>query len=155
MRLEPAPIIVADVNIEKGLTFDYSEKINGAVGVGNTNTIFAAENDGILTKSRTEHTSDSSFHSLDGSTGFSSGCAGASSSGTSKVMRGGRRRPPEKAQKFKSKSGGVSGGRVDITNEPSENVAVKRRALEVAENFSKVARLTKSEVVPSGGLPSQ
>ena len=115
----------------------------------------AAEVDGSFTKCRAEHTSDSSFCSLDGSTGFSSGYSGAGSSGTSKVMGVGRRRPYKKARKFKPKTGGVSGGSVENTSEPSENVAVKRRAMNVAENFSKVARLTKSEVVPNGGLPTQ
>lgn len=35
-------------------------------------------------------------------------------------------------RKFKPKTGGPGGGNVEIISEPSENLAVKRRAVEVS-----------------------
>lgn len=73
-------------------------------------------------------------------------------------MRGGKRyRPPKKQRKFKAKTSEPDGveGHIPQREEPVEKGFLKRRAEAVAGVFSRVARRSRTEVVPNGGLPNQ
>ncbi|KAG2270160.1 hypothetical protein Bca52824_064715 [Brassica carinata] len=69
----------------------------------------------------------------------------ASSSGTSRTKGGGRRRPPKRLRKFKSKPTGYDNDGVEGEEVSPENIATKRRAEEIARNYGKIARRTNSE----------
>lgn len=90
-------------------------------------------------------------------TGFSTGISEASSSGTSKGQKGRRYRPPKKMRRFKPKVQGSEavGAKLMESGESAEKLVGKRRAEDVACAFSRVSRRSKTEVVPTGGLPNQ
>ncbi|XP_018479419.1 uncharacterized protein LOC108850376 [Raphanus sativus] len=164
MRLEAPPIVTSEVNIDKGPVFDYSlknvenqmlrrkttEKSNHKLHDDRRGSVSSPAGDG-------RRFLDSPLEFFECSTGFSAGCSGANSSGTSKIKSGKRFRPPKKMRKFRAKTDGEVRGEGSGTDrtETDEKSSVKRRAECVAGEFMRVARRSKLEVVPNGGLPNQ
>lgn len=101
--------------------------------------------------------SDLPLDAFDCSTGFSTGYADASSSGTSEFKRGKRFRPPKKMRRFKpnTTSSEVRGEVLTEKEELLNKGGLKRRAEAVVRVFRRVARRSKTEVVPHEGLPNQ
>ncbi|XP_018435876.1 uncharacterized protein LOC108808191 [Raphanus sativus] len=149
LRLEPPPLITSEIEKDRGLVFDYALKDKND-RLSDRDVVSAPVYGRNLI-------SDSNHVVFDGSTGFSTGFTDASSSGTSKMRGGKHYRPPKKQRKFKPKVSEPDGvtGQLPHREEPVEKGFLKRRAEAVAGVFSRVARRSKSEVVPNGGLPNQ
>lgn len=157
LRLEAPPMIIQDVDKDKGIVFDYSLKNveehiakRKEQGRAKTLTIMSEPWEGRAA-------ADISLEVFDSSTGFSTGVTNANSSGTSKLMGGKRYRPPKRMRRFKPKPRGSfsaeeKGKSIDLE---TEKTVVKRRAAEVAGEFMRVAKRSNTEVVPHEGLPNQ
>ncbi|XP_013705054.1 uncharacterized protein LOC106408917 [Brassica napus] len=155
LRLEPAPVVILDVNREKGLIFDYSGKDCEKAREEKEGSRTSDVSRGNFNSNGKDQIFSTPSGSIECSTGFSAGYTVASSSGTSRSKGGGRRRPPRRQRTFKSKPTGSANIGVEGEEDTQENMATKRRAEEVAGNYAKIARRTNSEVVPNGGLPDQ
>lgn len=164
LRLEGPPLVINNVDKDKRIVFDYSLK-NVENNLerrrsGAESSEISTSKEALTTRSVPyggNLSKDYHFEGFEGSTGFSSGFTDAKSSRTSKLMTGRRFRPPKRMRRFKPKPlGGFSaeekGKNIEVSG---EKASVKRRAEAVAGGFARVARRSKSEVVPNGGLPNQ
>lgn len=164
LRLEAAPLVIREVDKDKGLVFDYSMKNLENQDLGNKareklKRTMADEPRATVSLPLVGVATDKEnpLEFFECSTGFSAGYAGANSSGTSKFKGGKRFRPPKKMRKFKPRTVGLDGGEAKGKgiSEGDEKISPKRRAECVAGGVTRVARRSKTEVVPSGGLPNQ
>ncbi|XP_018463848.1 uncharacterized protein LOC108835039 [Raphanus sativus] len=120
LRLEGPPLVITEVDKDKGIVFDYSLK-----NVENNLERRRLETD-ILDNSKADVSTRSMpcqaapLEFFECSTGFTSGYTEANSSGTSKLTTGRRFRPPKRMRRFKPKlTGGFS------TEEKGKSVAVQ------------------------------
>ncbi|XP_056860161.1 uncharacterized protein LOC108834858 [Raphanus sativus] len=164
LRLEAPPTVICEVDKDKGLVFDYSlKKVENQLILrkerDRRDQSIANENHGAASAPAGGRVSlnDSPLQFFECSTGFSAGSSAAKSFGTSNSRSGKRFRPPKRLRRFKARV--VRVGSEDEKGKGLElderKLPSKRRAEHVAEEFMKVARRSKPEVVPSGGLPHQ
>lgn len=165
LRLEAPPVVTSDVDIDKGRTFGYGPKyvesqlaLRRSDGISINKVVDSDPQVAQYVPSRGKAIDlGSNLDVFECSTSFSSGYIDANSSETSKLKGGRRYRPPKRMRRFKSRSlGAERDGEKGKENEDNVvNVSVKRRAEAVAGEFARVARRSKPEVVPNGGLPNQ
>ncbi|XP_018462178.2 uncharacterized protein LOC108833247 [Raphanus sativus] len=163
LRLEPAPLVISEVDKDKGRTFDYGPK---AVESDDERTKQEKRSQLVIRepqmtvsvpcRARNKGYEEATDF-FECSTGFSSGYADANSSGTSKMKVGRRYRSPKRLRRFKAKISNLEEGEdgEKSVGEAEEKGSAKRRAEVVAGSFKKIARRSNSKVVPNGGLPNQ
>ena len=165
LRLEAPPIITNEVDKGKGLVYGYSKKTaplqkedEGIRGLSSSADIGSAASMRLPLGceeergSHQEGTGTNLF--VDCSTGFSIGSSISRSSGTPKVKKAGRNRPPKRFRRQQLRLDLLQPGKGEDASQ-GESVVSKRKAREMAGNFSKIARRNNQEVVPNGGLPDQ
>ncbi|KAL1207404.1 hypothetical protein V5N11_006998 [Cardamine amara subsp. amara] len=163
LRLEPAPMVSTNINIGKGIVFDYAKqavsepmvkedqfrtKLMGAIKAGQSMVLDGAEiqamSDGVYMFQPEE--SSSSYQVS--STVIRTGLFEAGSSGTSMKKFKRRRRPTRGKRQGED---GNNFAKAEDTKEKKGEVVLKRKARDEATTSSKVTRRKSKEVVPIEG----
>lgn len=171
LRLEPAPILISDVNKKKGPVFDYGEldvprknfDLNKnppklMASAIKANRSFQAESDQLFLTGATDHESEASFASIFSvpPTVFKSGALVPDFTGTSRKRGTTRKRPGKAARNAKLTVSNPEVKKPEFTQrDGKQQVGSKRRSVTLQEEEITTTTQAKClKVIPHEGLPN-